>query len=221
MDPRERLNDSEEALQAALDGNQSNIWTSLPGVIVSYAPAAMTVVVQPTIQGNYRGIDGTTVLVTMPLLVDVPVLFPSGGGLTLTFPIEAGDECLVWFAARCIDGWWQSGGVQAPMEFRMHDLSDGFALVGPRSQPRVLNPPPVTTGAQLRTDDGLTTVELGGNGALRITSTIAVVFDVPELRCTGLIIAGSGGADQINLQSHIHGGVVSGGSETDVPVPGS
>ena len=65
----------------------------------------------------------------------MPVVFPGGGGFALTFPVAAGDECLVVFASRCIDAWWQSGGVGEPMEPRMHDLSDGFALIGVRSQP--------------------------------------------------------------------------------------
>jgi hypothetical protein len=45
------------------------------------------------------------------------------------------------------------------MEFRMHDLSDGFAFVGPRSTPRVLSGVS-TTATQLRSDDGATMVEV-------------------------------------------------------------
>jgi phage baseplate assembly protein gpV len=86
-------------------------------------------------------------------------VFPSGGGCTLTFPLQPGDECLVVFASRCIDGWWQSGGSQLPMEPRMHDLSDGFAIPGPRSKARPL--PNVSTSAvQLRSDDGQAYVQL-------------------------------------------------------------
>ena len=48
----------------------------------------------------------------LPLLLDCPVYFPSGGNCTLTFPVQPGDECLVVFASRCIDAWWQSGGVR-------------------------------------------------------------------------------------------------------------
>jgi len=220
MDPRERLNDNQESLQTALDGAQSSIWTSLPGYITKYSPTAMTVEVQPTIQGLYRGIDGNATLVTMPLLVDVPVLFPGGGGLTLTFPIAIGDECLVWFACRCIDAWWQSGGVQPPGEFRMHDLSDGFALVGPRSQPRVLTAPS-TSAAQLRTEDGTTYLEILPDGHVRIVSPNPIVFSTPALHVTGQVIAGFGGVDQVGLQTHVHGGVQTGGGDTSVPIAGT
>ncbi|MFW8450019.1 Gp138 family membrane-puncturing spike protein, partial [Klebsiella pneumoniae] len=70
--------------------------------------------------------SGAQVSVNLPLLVDVPVVFPRGGGCTLTFPVKPGDECLVIFADRCIDFWWQSGGIQEPVDERMHDLSDAF-----------------------------------------------------------------------------------------------
>ena len=33
------------------------------------------------------------------------------------------------------DSWWQSGGIGVPIESRMHDLSDGFAILAPTSQP--------------------------------------------------------------------------------------
>ena len=33
------------------------------------------------------------------------MVFPGGGGFALTFPVAAGDECLVVFASRCIDDY--------------------------------------------------------------------------------------------------------------------
>ncbi|MGC8050122.1 Gp138 family membrane-puncturing spike protein, partial [Salmonella enterica] len=78
---------------------------------------------------------------------------------SMTFPVAQGDECLVVFASRCIDSWWQSGGIQEQAELRMHDLSDGFAILGFRSQPRALSNIS-TTSAQLRSDDGATFIDL-------------------------------------------------------------
>ena len=129
-----------EALRAALDGRQAEMWTALPGIVQSFDPAAMTVSVQPAVAGRISDEAGKAASVDLPILPDVPVVFPGGGGFALTFPVAAGDECLVVFASRCIDAWWQSGGVGEPMEPRMHDLSDGFALVGVRSQPHRLSP---------------------------------------------------------------------------------
>ena len=170
MDRRERFNDPVEAARAAQDGRQAEVWTALPGIVQSFDPAAMTVSVQPAIKGRVTQPDGSVVSVALPLLVDVPVVFPCGGGYTLTFPIAAGDDCLVVFGSRCIDAWWQSGGVQEPLEARMHDLSDAFCLVGPRSQPAVI-PDVSTTTTQLRTDDGQVYVELAQDGQVVTINT--------------------------------------------------
>lgn len=102
--------------------------------------------------------DGSTQSVNLPMLLDCPVGWQGGGGVTLTFPINPGDECLVVFASRCIDAWWALGGIQEQAELRMHDLSDGFAFVGVRSKPRSFAVS--TDAAQLRTDDGLAYVEV-------------------------------------------------------------
>ncbi|MEW9139883.1 Gp138 family membrane-puncturing spike protein [Bacillus wiedmannii] len=162
MDSRERYSDPEEALRAAFRGMRAGVWTSLPGIVQGFDAAQGTVSVQPAIQGVQQAPDGGVAAVEYPLLVDVPVYFPRGGGCTLTFPISSGDECIVVFSARAIDAWWQSGQVQAPTEPRMHDMADGFALVGPFSQAKMISN--VSTAAtQLRSDDGSTFFELNPN----------------------------------------------------------
>jgi phage baseplate assembly protein gpV len=152
MDRRERIGDPEEMMRMAAEGSQSKLWTAMPGIVQSFDAAAMTCVVQPAISAVVRDETGQFGEVVLPLLLDCPVVFPGGGGCTLTFPIKQGDECLVVFASRCIDSWWQLGGIQGQAELRMHDLSDGFVLPGVRSQPRKFNVDTAT--AQLRSDDG-------------------------------------------------------------------
>lgn len=150
-----------EALQfdQLFNSRQTLIWTALPAIVQSFDSVAMTCEVQPSIQGKIPKEDGTIELVNLPLLLDCPVVFPRGGGCSLTFPIKKGDECLVVFSSRAIDLWWQNGGVQPPVEIRMHDLSDGFAIVGVYSQPNVI--PNVSTNAvQLRSNDGAAFFEL-------------------------------------------------------------
>ncbi|MCK1783435.1 hypothetical protein L9Z73_03380 [Pseudomonas sp. TNT11] len=177
MDSRERMNDPIVGLTVALGGWQSKIQTAIPGIIQSFNtdnPDSMTCTVQPAINGQVRDESGALTGVELPLLVDCPVQFPAGGGCTLTFPVKVGDECLVVFSSRCIDSWWQSGGVQVQPELRMHDLSDGFALLGFRSQPRVIHGIS-TTAAQLRTDDGAAFVEVDSTShAINITTTAPV-----------------------------------------------
>ncbi len=139
MDRGSLLNDSETAFRTALEGWQSGLWTAMPGVVKSVNLAKLTCEVQIAVQGTITEEDGSTRNVNYPLLADVPILFPSTAGFLITFPLAANDEVLVIFASRCIDSWWQSGGIaNQPMEARMHDLSDAFAIPGPRSQPNVV-----------------------------------------------------------------------------------
>lgn len=136
-----------------MDGRQAHIWTALPGIVQSFNSNAITCVIQPAIKAEVLAPDGTSQWTNLPLLLDCPVVPMRGGGCTLTFPIAEGDECLVIFASRCIDAWWTAGGTQVQSEFRMHDLSDGFAIVGPFSQATKISGWS-TSAVQLRSNDG-------------------------------------------------------------------
>ncbi len=199
---------AEDAYQEALDGLQATVWTALPCLIQSYNPKALTVEAQPTISGKTQSPDGAWSSTRLPMLVDVPVVFPCGGGHTLTFPIAPGDECLVVFASRAIDGWWQQGHIQAPTSSRMHDLSDGFALVGPRSLKRRLSDVSTTT-TQLRSDDGETFVEIDGDApmgsgiTLKTPGKMTLECDEFVLKAGSSIAMGvSSGVMQLDMDSN-------------------
>jgi hypothetical protein len=71
--------------------------------------------------------------VPYPVLTHCPVMTLSGGKGRLTFPIRAGDPCLVLFNDRDLDNWYDSGAVAVPNSYRTHDLSDGLVIVGFRN----------------------------------------------------------------------------------------
>ncbi|WP_205169282.1 Gp138 family membrane-puncturing spike protein [Burkholderia sp. LMG 13014] len=182
MDRRERTDDELEALKHAIGARLTEVWTALPGTVESFDPASMTVSVQPGTKDAIRNEDGTVSTSPFPLLTDCPVVWQGGGGVSATFPIAAGDECLVVFASRCIDAWWQSGGVQEQAESRMHSLADGFALVGVRSRPRALAGIS-TSSAQLRSDDGSTFVDLNPTaGTLKLVAPGGLEIDAPTVK---------------------------------------
>ena len=243
MDYSERYEDRVGALRESMVGHQASVWTALPGIIQSFDATTLTAQVQPAIQSTFTGPDQQQKRVTLPLLPDVPVVMPHGGKYAATFPISAGDECLIVFASRCIDGWWDQGGVQPQSDARMHDLSDGFAIPGAWSQKTKITNWSTTT-AQLRTTDGTVYAEIDApnqkarlvsngviieadskNNVVNITApTINITGNVAvtgNLTATGAIIAGSGGGDQVNLQLHQHGTTGSVASATFPPTPGT
>lgn len=113
----------------------SNLRVASPGIIESFDPATQTVSVKLAIRERVGNETGVVQDLQLPLLVDVPIVIPRAGGFCLTLPIKTGDECLVIFSDTCIDAWFSNGGVQAQLENRRHDLSDGFAILGTWSQP--------------------------------------------------------------------------------------
>jgi phage baseplate assembly protein gpV len=220
MDRLERYEDDHAAMLTVLQSHQSELWTALPGIIVSFDPEAMTCEVQPAIQAQVTDQEDKSKKnwVNLPLLVDCPIYFPAGGGCTLTFPVVAGDEVLVVFSSRCIDSWWQSGGFENQQAImRMHDLSDGFIFVGFRSQPNVI-PTVSQTATQLRSDDGSAIIELNpvnhkitliAPGGVQVTGDITV---------TGTITASGEITGQgTHLHTHTHGGVQPGSGSTGAP----
>lgn len=171
-----RSGDLSATLSSEREITKEQIKVAMPGIIQSFDPESVTAVVQPGIRCVQRDNDGATITSEYPQLVDVPVIFPRGGGCTLTFPVKPGDECLLVFSDRCIDFWWQNGGVQEAVDPRLHDLSDAFAIVGPQSQARKISGIS-TTAAQFRSDDGSTYFEINP-GTKKIKLVAPGGFDV-------------------------------------------
>lgn len=222
------MDDRLEALQTMLDGRQSSIWTAMPGIIDTFDAAAMTCTVQVALQGKQLKSDGTTKDITISILPDVPVVFPGGGGYTLTFPVKKGDECLVVFSSRCIDSWWQNGSVQPLAELRMHDLSDGFALVGVRSQPHKFTVS--TTASELRNDAGDIKITMNNTEIdvlYKATAFVKVKDKEIDLKAGGSTINMTDNEIDLNATTiklngitwgtHEHTGVVAGGAKTGGP----
>lgn len=219
-DRREVTDDPVEAMRVALQGFQAEIWTALPGIIESFDPVKMTVRVQPAVKARVFSHDDNPPLpgavleadnwwnVPLPLLVDVPVMFPGGGGFTMTFPVVAGDEALVVFSSRSIDNWWYQGGVQNQSVLALHDLSDGFAFVGVRSQPRVLTPAVSATAVAIRSDDNTVHIKIAAGEIEIIAPAIKLGTTLKKLVTEDAVAI---------FNAHVHSGVQTGGGNSGGP----
>ena len=74
-----------------------SVFTCIPGVVHEFDAASARAVVQPAIDGMEDGLQ-----VPHPPLLDVPVIYPSGGSYMVTFPLIAGDGVLLLFSQRGI-----------------------------------------------------------------------------------------------------------------------
>lgn len=243
----ERIVNRSQAQEKAIKSAINGLLTALPAQIVRVDFATLTATVQPTIQAKVQKSDGSSAFVNLPELLDVPIVFPHGGGCSLTFPLGAGDEGLVVLSSVCIDSWWQSSGVQVPFEFRHNDLSDAFFIAGCWSKPKVITAS--NSCAQLRTDDGSAFVQLDPaskkitaqtSGDIdmvcsnwKVVASAGATIQAPQINLVGNLSNSGGGspasmeagmstpkdvtAGGISLKSHIHGGVQSGDKTTGAP----
>ena len=115
-----------DAMRQAVLFQLYDVHTALPGQIISYDHTTQKATIQPCLKKSY--LDGT--MQEMPILNNVPVIFPRAGGASLTFPVVSGDTCLLLFIERSTDLWKSVGGVVAPNDPRKFDLSDAVAIMG-------------------------------------------------------------------------------------------
>lgn len=214
------------AIESQIKRAQSNIYTALPAKVLSFN--GHTVSCQVMI--NRVNANGQEI--TIPPLVDVPAQFPHAGGFCITVPIKAGDEGLVVFSSRCIDGWYASGSQSKPLDNRINDLSDGFFIVGCNSVPNKI-PDFYNDGASMQTDDGSTHIRLT-NGKIYIKGDIEHEGNTDQIgnynqngsfnqsdgntNSTGTITAEDVKTNRgVDLNTHIHTDVQSGSSTTGAP----
>ncbi|MDK7736011.1 Gp138 family membrane-puncturing spike protein [Providencia stuartii] len=198
-----------------------DIHTALPGKLLSCNGHSATVelmISHVTKEGK---------VIALPPLVDVPVGFYRGGGFCVTVPVREGDEGLVIFAERCIDGWYVSGKQSQPLDHRFHDLSDAFFLPQGSSQPNKI-PNYSSDSLSLQTDDGSTFIRMQ-SGKIMIKGDIEHQGNY-QLTGNALIKGNhsvngnsesSGGTLKHNGKNigdtHTHSGVQTGGGNTGGP----
>ncbi|MDQ0507425.1 Gp138 family membrane-puncturing spike protein [Xanthobacter agilis] len=168
MDSRTRYEDIREAVETIVESRLAELHTAEPCTIVKMNWETQTADLQPTTKSIIRKPDGTTEWIFKPVIPDVKVHFPSGGGLSLTFPLKEGDEVLAVMASRSPDVWQQNGGEQQIIDTRMHDLSNAFCIPGFRSDKNALSDVSETS-TQLRSDDGKTVFDFkSGTASLTV-----------------------------------------------------
>ena len=103
----------------------SEIHTAYPAEVVSYDNAKFQASVSLQIKKLINGVE-----TDIPVLNNVPVLFPRAGDAHFIFPVEKGTHGLCIFQERSIDGWQELGRPLLPEDKRIHDLNDGIFIPG-------------------------------------------------------------------------------------------
>jgi hypothetical protein len=114
-----------QAIKALIAENLRDAHTAVPGKILKFDPAKCEASIQPT--AKFRKPDGETL--DFPQIHEVPVYFPQSAsqGVTFTYRIEPGDECLLIFLEQALDQW--RTGAESDTELRF-DLANCVAIPG-------------------------------------------------------------------------------------------
>ena len=121
-----------ELIRMAIKQNQAELHVSLPGRIEAYDASQQTADIQPLLQRVLVDEDGDELdPETLPIIHDVPIAFPRGGGCFLSWPLAEGDLVQLFFIERSIDQYLGGDGeITKPLDYRMHNLSDAVAYPG-------------------------------------------------------------------------------------------
>lgn len=198
-----------------------------PAIVKSYDPARNRVSVQPAVTLKL----GNNETVADPLLEDVPVLAPGGGGFVIRIPVKEGDTGWVIFNDTDISGFLgtveQTGEValSAPVSYRTHDWSDGLFI------PDMLWKSAVQSDEAeklvIQSCDGSVRIALGEDisitGDMKISGSLEAGGDIKadgSITAAGNIESTGGDiiAGTVSLKTHIHGGVTSGSGNSGEPV---
>ena len=166
-----------ELIRLAVKQNQGELHVSLPGEIKKYDVSEQKADVQLLLKRPLVAADGTELdAESLPLLMDVPVVFPRGGGFFLSLPLAAGDLVHVIFVERSIDQWLDKNGEETdPLDYRMHSLSDAVAYPG--LYPRKLSLADAHASNLVLGEDGGTQVHIEpSNGTIHLGSESAAEF---------------------------------------------
>jgi len=114
----------DDVILAGVDRVLSTVNTCLPGTVKTYDPVKQSCEVDIDIKKKLGG-----KFVVIPTLVNVPVIFPSGGGFSVSYPLKKGNKVICLFSQRSLDDWLEDIN-DDPKQVRRFDLSDAFAYPG-------------------------------------------------------------------------------------------
>ena len=214
------------------------ILTHYPGKILEFDPVRQVAKVQIQREQYNNTLHSMYTEYDFPILQDVPVQFPQGGGYSLTFPVSPGDNCLLDFCDKGISHWLYnaadkigkySSGIPKSEYFRSYNINDAVAMVGYNPIPQAI-PNFNAAAPELRNTARSQRVTLLPSGVMEVVTPTTLHITAPEsvmdgnmtingnLHVTGTILCDTQvTVGTVNLTSHTHSGVQTGLGSTGAP----
>lgn len=97
-----------QLIKHAIETRLLDVHTALIAKVEGYDATRQLVNVAPMLTRSIETIDGDWVNEQLPVLCDVPVLFPRAGGFFISFPIQPGDFVQLIFNETDIEAWFEN-----------------------------------------------------------------------------------------------------------------
>ena len=128
-----------DLLLASVDAKLRELFIALPGEVIEYDAEKNLASIRPLIKAKYKNELNAH---DLPIINNVPVIFPRTQTSHLVFPISPQDTGQILFNQRSLDVWLVAGGNVDPGDSRMFDINDAVFIPGlfPQNKPLGSNP---------------------------------------------------------------------------------
>jgi hypothetical protein len=124
-----------EVISLAIESRLLDLHTCMPGKVAVFDPTAQSASVQPMVKRAVPKADGDgdgdVAHEVLPIIHNVPIAFPGGGGYSMRFPVLPGDHVWLMFSEAAMATWRTTGQISEPGDLRRHDLSYACAIYLP------------------------------------------------------------------------------------------
>ena len=228
-DPEKNYDNLTDALQFVFEQMLKSLYIDIPGIIESYNNATKRAIVRPAVKLKRT----TGQFESQASIVDVPVIWPGGGGFILYSQLVVGNPVTIWFSQRGIEQFKETFAESSP-GIGLFNKEDAYVVPGFGA---LSITPATSTGISMQSDDGqnyivieddvikivtpgAVTVECATlNAAVSGTTNITCpnVNLTGNLNITGNITLTDGDiiSDGISLETHAH--PILGGSSAPGP----
>lgn len=111
-----------QLIKQAIDNRLLDVHTALIARVESYDKEKQLADVSPVLKRRIKTMEGEWVSEQLPVLCDVPVVFPRAGGFFISFPIKPGDFVQLIFNEVDIEDWLDDSSptIACSQRFTMH-----------------------------------------------------------------------------------------------------
>jgi len=123
----------EDMVDAFIASALQDVHVAMPGRVTAYDASSRHANVKPLVK-RVRIVDEERIAESLPIVQDVPVVFPGAGSYDISWPIASGDTVLIVCTSCSLERWLAGlGGEVDPQDPRRHRIGDAIAIPGLRS----------------------------------------------------------------------------------------